>query len=68
MATASYEIPKLEVAAFDTRLQSRHIAQGRISPKDVEKHLKGLSDDADNGEFVTVYLGEDPPAAETEEV
>ena len=73
MANASFEVPKLEVAAFDTRLQSRHIAQGRISPKDVEKHLKGLLDVADNGESVKVYLGEDPPTeteteTETEEV
>jgi len=70
MTTASFEIPKLEVATFDLRLQARHIAQGRISPKDVAKHLKGLSDDADNGESVRVYLGEDPPeeTVETEEL
>ena len=67
MATASFEVPKLEVAAFDTRLQGRHIAQGRITPQDIAKHLKGLTDDADQSESVTVYLGEDPPVAEETE-
>jgi len=67
MATASFEVPKLEVATFDTRLHGRHIAQGRITAKDIEKHLKGLADDAENGESVTVYLGEDPPVLEETE-
>ena len=62
MANATFEIPKLEVPAFDTRLQRRHINQGRITSKEVEKHLKGLPDEADAGEEITVYLGEDPPA------
>ncbi len=67
MATASFEVPKLEVAAFDTRLQGRHISQGRITAKDIDKHLKGLSDDTDQGELVTVYFGEDPPVVEEAE-
>jgi hypothetical protein len=67
MATVSFDVPKLEVATFDLRLQSRHIAQARISPKDVQKHLKELTDDAENCDSITVYLGEDPPE-ETEEI
>lgn len=61
MAKASFHTPKLECKTFDTRVQKRHIAQGRISVSDIAKHLKGLPDDADNAETVTVYLGEEPP-------
>jgi hypothetical protein len=62
MATASFEVPKLEVETFDTRLQNRHITAGRMTTKDIEKRLKELPDDADNSEMITVYLGEEPPA------
>jgi hypothetical protein len=62
MAKATFEVPKLEVDAFDTRLQHRHIMQGRITSADIEKQLKGLADDAEHGETVVVYLGDDPPA------
>lgn len=61
MAKATFEIPKLEVPAFDTRLQRRHITQGRINAKDIAKHLKGLPDEAEHGEEITVYVGDDPP-------
>ena len=68
MATTSFEVPKLEVDTFDTRLQNRHITAGRMTTKDVAKQLKGLPDDANNSEMITVYLGEDPPeVTETEE-
>ena len=67
MAKATFEVPKLQVDAFDTRLQQRHIAQGRMTSSDVAKHLKGLPDDADAGETITGHLGEDPPPAATEE-
>lgn len=65
MAKASFNVPKLEVDSFDTRLYQRHISQGRVTSDDINKHLKGLPDDTDAGETVKVYLGEDPPA-ETE--
>lgn len=61
MAKATFEVPKLEVDAFDTRLQHRHIMQGRITAADVEKQLKSLADDAEHGETVIVYLGDEPP-------
>ena len=66
MANALKDVAPLECATFDTRVHNRHITQGRITVADIEKDLKGLPDDADNAETVTVYLGADPPSEEEE--
>ncbi|MEE2829745.1 MAG: hypothetical protein VX498_11210 [Myxococcota bacterium] len=60
MSKSSFTVSPLECDAFDQRVQSRHLARGRISSADIEKQLKGLPDDSDNAEFVQVHLGPDP--------
>ncbi len=59
MAKASYNVRKLETAAFDRRVVERQLSGGRVSHKDLTKHLKDLSDSSDNAEEITVTLEEE---------
>jgi hypothetical protein len=39
---------------FDVRVIERNLDRGLVQPKEVEKFLKELPDDSENGEFVSV--------------
>jgi len=62
MAKPAYEIKQLEPSNFDSRLVERHLGEGRLSAKELQKHLDGLDDLADKGEEFEVVLGDDPEA------
>ncbi len=62
MAAPAYEIKQLEPSNFDSRLIERHLGDGRLNAKELQKHLDGLDDLADKGEEFEVVLGEDPEA------
>jgi hypothetical protein len=66
MSKAEFNVRKLETTSFDSRVVARQLASGRISHKDLAKHLKGLVDSADNAEEITVTLAEDEDEAEVE--
>jgi hypothetical protein len=59
MSNAEFIIRKLETTAFDSRVVARQLASGRITPKELTKHLKGLADSADNAEEITVTLADE---------
>ena len=67
MSKASYNIRKLETAAFDTRVVARQIGKGRVTHAELAKHLKGLDDSSDNAEEVMVTLLDDEEEAGDEE-
>ncbi len=62
MAKPAYEIKQLEPSNFDSRLVERHLGEGRLNAKELQKHLDGLDDLADKGEEFEVVLGDDPEA------
>ncbi len=66
MANSSYNVRKLETAAFDRRVVERQLAGGRVSHKELAKHLKDLSDSSDNAEEITVTLEEEEEEAADE--
>ena len=43
---------------IDVRLVERNLANGTLDRKEYEKHLKSLSDDENNGEWVSLDLEE----------
>lgn len=56
---------KLE-ALMDLRVRARNLAEGLITPEDVEAYLKNLADDEEAAEWVDLPLigpGEDDPKA-----
>ncbi len=59
MAKPAFEVTKLECDAFDIRVVERQIVAGRVSRKDLEKHLADLPDEADNAEEIIVGIGEE---------
>ncbi len=71
MAKAPFTVNKLETNLFDSRLVSRNIAKGVLSPAAYKKHVEGLSDLSSEAETIEVVLGEDPdldcPPESTEE-
>ena len=42
MAKPAYEIKQLEPSNFDSRLVERHLGEGRLNAKELQKHLDGL--------------------------
>ncbi len=60
MAKPAFNIRKLQAEAYDTRVQDRHVARGRVTRKDLDAHIAGLSDDEADGEYITVTLGDSP--------
>lgn len=41
---------------YDTRLVDRHVARGRLSKADLDKHLEGLKDLAEQAESVAIQI------------
>ena len=60
MAKPAFVVQKLECDPFDSRVARRHIDQGRITRKDLTKHLAGLPDDADKVDEIIVSIGDEP--------
>jgi len=65
-------MPKLEKFSLDIRVRDINLSRGIITREDIEKHIKSLSDDANNGEELVVYeeeidsadaVSEDSPAS-----
>ncbi|MCP4870778.1 MAG: hypothetical protein GY898_18910 [Proteobacteria bacterium] len=66
MAKPAFEVTKLECDAFDTRVVERQIVAGRVTRKDLQKHLAGLPDEADNAEEIIVGIGDEVEADEAD--
>jgi hypothetical protein len=64
MPNPAYTIKQLEPDNYDTRLEERHLSDGRITAKSLSDHLGKLPDLASQGTEFTVALGEDPEEAE----
>ena len=60
MAKPAFNVRKLQAEAFDTRVQDRHVTRGRVTRSELDSHIAGLSDDAAEGEYITVTLGDSP--------
>ncbi len=57
---------KTTEARFDTRIIERHIASGRLDPKDAAAHLAELEDCSEEADWTTTRMSM-PPKAEEEE-
>ncbi len=62
-----FPIKPLICDPYDNRVRERQLKLGIVTHKQLDKHIKTLPDDADNGEEFTVYLGEGPEEAEAAE-
>ena len=51
---------------MDVRLRDKFLAEGRISPKEIEAYLKGLDDDGSNLSFTATTAAAGAAAAATE--
>lgn len=52
---------------MDVRLRDKFLAEGRISPKEIEAYLKGLDDDGSNLSFTATTAAAGAAAATTAE-
>lgn len=49
----------LDLALFDERVAERNIASGKITQKDLDDHLKTLSDDSGNVDYTVIEEDEE---------
>jgi len=57
---------KQKESSFDSRIIARHIASGRLDPKEAEAHLAELEDCSEEADWTTTRMSM-PPKAEEEE-
>ncbi len=57
---------ELEIGNFDVRAKDRYLEQGRISKKDLDKHVSSIEDSEEKGS--TLETNQDDHIAEREDV